>query len=309
MQQTLPDGGKATVVTKSTQILNRVIEWAKRNEDVRAAILEGSYAGRDKTDEFSDCDVALFLTDQEKCAADIAWLSEIGEVWLCEKNTKMTGQVSPVYYRLTVFADGTRVDFSMYSTQMLERIITTDPPPGPNWYTLGYRVLIDKDGQTTGMAAPFSRPMEYERPTEEEFHFNIEDFWHEAHNVAKYLARGDLWSVKFRDWESKRFLLQMIEWHAHSRHGWQYDTSVRGKWMSRWVDPEIWESLHGSFARFDAEDSWNALLNTVGLFRRIAPETATRLGYQYLEDVDRNMAGLILDMMRDSVDALDGNGS
>ena len=176
---------------------------------------------------------------------------------------------------------------------MLDQIVQTDAPPGPNWYTLGYRVLVDKDGRTQGMAAPFSRPLEYERPSEDDFHRTIEDFWHEAHNIAKYLARGDLWSAKFRDWESKKVLLRMIEWHAHAKYGWQHDTSHLGKRMSSWVDPEILQSLHESFAHFDARDSWNALLATVRLFQRIAPETADRLGYRYLDDVDRNMGGLI----------------
>ena len=285
-------------------MLDRVIEWVKANEDVRAAVLVGSRAGRDETDEFSDYDVGLYVTDQDKYANDHTWLSDMGEVWLCEKNTMTDGEGPPIYFRLTIFAPGTRVDFSLYTTEMLDQEVTSDPPPGPNWYTLGYRVLVDKDGQTKGMAAPFSRPLEYERPSQDEFHSVIEDFWHEAHNVAKYIARGDLWSVKFRDWQSKRFLLQMIEWHAHSRHGWQYDTSVHGKRMPRWVDPEVWESLEGSFAHFDAEDSWNALMATVALFQRIAPETATRLGYRYLDDVDTNMSRLIRGMMRDSVGEL-----
>ena len=159
------------------------------------------------------------------------------------------------------------------------------------------------------MAPPFSRSMEYERPGEDEFRRTIEEFWHEAHNVAKYLARNDLWSVKFRDWEMKRFLLRMIEWHAHSKYGWQYDTSHLGKWMSSWVDPEIWESLHAAFARFDAQSGWNALLATVRLFRRIAPETAERLRYRYPDDLDRNMEGLICSMGKGRTRPPDEGGS
>ena len=219
-------------------MLDRVTEWAEADKDVRAAILVGSHAGKEETDEFSDYDVALFVTDQDRYASDDGWLSDLGEVWLCEKNTGSGAEnVSPVHYRLTIFAPGTRVDFSIHSTEMLDQIEQTDPSPRPNWYTLGYRVLVDKDGATRGMAPPFSRPMEYERPSEDEFHRTIEEFWHEAHNVAKYLARSDLWSVKFRDWEMKRFLLGMIEWHAHSKYGWQYDTGHLGKRMSTWGRP------------------------------------------------------------------------
>ena len=51
-------------------MLDRVKEWADGNEDVRVAILVGSYAAKGGTDEFSDYDVALFVTDRDSWAND-----------------------------------------------------------------------------------------------------------------------------------------------------------------------------------------------------------------------------------------------
>ncbi len=282
------------------RILDRITEWAEKNEDVRAAILVGSHAEKQRrTDEFSDYDVCIFVTDQAKYASDHTWLGEIGEVWLCEKNTgEGEAGVFPVYYRLTIFAPGTRVDFSIHSTDMLRSIVTIAPPPGPNLYTLGYRILVDKDKATEKMAPPFSRPFIYEKPSEDNYRQVAEDFWHEAHNVAKYLARGDLWSAKFRDWQTKELLLPMIEWHAHARHGWEYDTAHLGKRMCSWVDPKIWRLLENAFGHFDAEDSWDALLVTIDIFRKVARETAEMLGYRYLEHEDKHIGTLILSMRK-----------
>ena len=92
-------------------MLHRVTEWSESNEEVRAAILVGSHAGKDETDEFSDYDIALFVSDQDRYANDQSWLSDLGEVWLCEKNTSWRGDISPVHFRLTVFAPGVGVDF------------------------------------------------------------------------------------------------------------------------------------------------------------------------------------------------------
>lgn len=284
---------------KDPSILDRVVRWARRRDDIRTAILVGSHAENRETDDFSDYDVCLFVTDQDAFAANHSWLDDIGEVWLCQKNTG-TGEagVSPVYYRSAIFAPGTRVDFSVYSITMLDQIVTNSPPPEPNLYTLGYRVLLDKDGRTDGMAKSLLTPLAYEKPTEAAFREAIEDFWHEAHNVAKYLARGDLWSAKFRDWQTKQYLLPMLEWHAHGEHGWEHDTGHLGKRMRNWVDSEAWQSLHHTFAHFDAEDSWRALIATIELYRRVVRETARMLGYEYLEREDKHMGDLIGRMRR-----------
>ena len=278
-------------------ILERIIDWAGNHEDIRVVMLVGSYAGGSITDEFSDYDVAFFVTDQDRYENDHSWLDEISEVWLCQKNTSH-GEAStyPVFYRLTVFAPGTRVDFSIYSTGMLDKIITAAPPAGTNLYTLGYKVLLDKDNLTANMAPALSIPLTYQKPSEQEFKQTIEDFWHEAHNVARYLAQGDLWSAKFRGWETKLCLLTMLEWNAHAKHGWDYDTAWLGKHMQQWIDPQIWQSLHTAFAHFDADDSWDALFTTMTVFRDTARETAELLNYKYLEHEDRKIGDLITAM-------------
>ncbi len=284
---------------EADKLLDRIVDWARKNNDVRAAILVGSHAGKHLTDEFSDYDVAMYVADQDQYAHDHSWLGEIGEVWLCLKDTgRGEADLFPVHYRLTIFAPGTRVDFSIYSVGMLNKVVTQSPPPGPNLYTLGYRVLVDKDEKTKGMAPPFSRPFVHEKPSEDSYRQVVEDFWHEAHTTAKYLARGDLWSAKFRDWNTKKLLLAMIEWHAHAKHGWKHDTAHAGKRMRSWVDSEVWQALHSVFAHFDAEDSWNALFSTIELFREMAGETAEMLGYQYLEHEDKHMGDLIMQMGR-----------
>jgi aminoglycoside 6-adenylyltransferase len=56
--------------------------------------------------------------------------------------------------------------------------------------------------------------------------------------------------------------------------------------MSSWLDAETWQALHGTFGRFDAADSWRALLATTDLLRRLAQEAADRLGYAYPQALD-----------------------
>lgn len=56
--------------------------------------------------------------------------------------------------------------------------------------------------------------------------------------------------------------------------------------LSAWVDEATWQEVHGTLAGFDARSSWDGLLATARLFRRLARETATAAGLMYPAAVD-----------------------
>ncbi|MBD3231474.1 hypothetical protein GF322_02310 [Candidatus Dependentiae bacterium] len=47
------------------------------------------------------------------------------------------------------------------------------------------------------------------------------------------------------------------------------------------------------FAHFDAQDSWQALLKMMNLFRTVSKETAKRLNYKYPEHVDTKISDFV----------------
>jgi aminoglycoside 6-adenylyltransferase len=126
----------------------------------------------------------------------------------------------------------------------------------------------------------------------------IDTFWYGALYVARQIRRGNLWTVKYRDWTMKQQLLTILEWHARALNGWDYDTWYEGKHITRWADSGTLAELDRCFGRFDAADSRRALLATMILFRRIATDTAQRIGYAYPapldEAVTRTIEGLFL---------------
>ncbi|MDE3046301.1 MAG: aminoglycoside 6-adenylyltransferase, partial [Verrucomicrobiota bacterium] len=118
------------------------------------------------------------------------------------------------------------------------------------------------------------------KPSEQEFQRVINEFWFEVHHVAKYLKREDLWSVKFRSGSIyDNFLLKMIEWNEQAKRNWESQLPPLGKRMRSWVDADTWKALHQIFAHFDSSDSRRGLLHLIELFRKIATDTAKRLGY------------------------------
>ena len=175
------------------------------------------------------------------------------------------------------FADATKADLQIYPAAELDRLAAEGLDPF--LHERGYRVLLDRTGRAARLPAPTRRPPRREAPDEAGFQAVCRELWFEAAHIPRYLRRGELWVVKHRDWTMKQMLLQMLEWHAQSRHGQEHDTWYIGTKLRRWLDPALWERLDGVFARFDAADSWRALAAQIALFEDVSAEVARRYGF------------------------------
>jgi len=268
------------------KIIDKIVQWAKEQEPIKVLILTGSRAGKGPKDELSDYDIAVFTTDIKKYATDDSWIHNFESVWVCEPcQLYVNNKEYPT--RLVIYKDGLQVDFSFFGLDVLKSLIQKDELPVE--YNLGYKVLLDKQGLTKNLKPPTYQYSYTQKPSKEEFELAIRIFFFEAFKEAKALVRNDLGHAKLRDSITKKYLLRMIEWHAKAKHGWDYYTNCHGKRMQSWVDPEIWQKLHGTFAHFDAKDSWEALIKTIDLFREITTKTAQLLDFDYPDGMDKNI--------------------
>ncbi len=151
------------------------------------------------------------------------------------------------------------------------------------------------------MKCPSYTAFKGKRPSSDEFEECISHFWFEAYHVGTYLKRGDLWSVKFRDWECKKCLINMIEWYENARQNWEVTTSPIGKHMRMWVGNDTWDALHEVFAHFESPDSWRSLIAMTDLFRKIAIETSAAIGFPYNHELDMNISGFIQQLRNEFV--------
>jgi aminoglycoside 6-adenylyltransferase len=270
-------------------MLEKILEWGKKEEAVKALILLGSRASRQTVDHFSDYDLSVFCDINESYTGSESWLMQFGNVWVCVKEKVFCkGKIFPS--RLVIFEGGIKVDFSFLSLDVLDEIAQSSALPDD--YNLGYKILLDKDDRAARMLPP-QFEVKAIKPSEQEFHEVVKEFWFEIYHIGVYLKRGDLWSAKFRSWAAHSFLLKMIEWHAQAKNDWCCSTPPIGKKMFSWVNKDLWKDLHGIFAHFDAEDGWKALFNTMELFRRITAETARELRFINMEELSKDMMGFI----------------
>jgi aminoglycoside 6-adenylyltransferase len=190
-------------------LLASVLEWAQRDDNVLALITTGSTARADgRRDEFSDLDVELVTRDPQQLLDDDAWFEAFGEVWVTMRFDELDYPT-----RLVVYEGGSKVDFTVAGVRRLEEMTERLDP----LYERGYRVLVDKASLAGGLPPASGALRPHATPVQSEFDAVIEEFWFEVTHLPGYLARGELWVVKFRDWTMKEDLLKMLEWHTVAR--------------------------------------------------------------------------------------------
>lgn len=253
-------------------LLDEIVAWAERRDDIRVVLLTGSHA-RGEADRHSDLDVELFTTRPEHYAGR-EWMAEIRPVWA--QLGFEPGPDRPTRNRLTIFAGGEKVDFLVYELAWLRE--SADRGRLDALHERGYRVLLDRDGLAARLPLPSGRPPLPPPPTPDELLAVVEEFWFEAWHIPKYLDRGELWVVKLRDWTMKELLLRMLEWEAATRLDGPLDVWHIGTRIASWATEDEWRRLQEVFGRFDADDARRALLATTLLFADVSAAVAERIG-------------------------------
>ncbi|MEJ7837683.1 MAG: aminoglycoside 6-adenylyltransferase [Thermomicrobiales bacterium] len=257
-----------------SEILDRILDWANRDDNIRAIVLNGSMTRQaGATDRFSDLDVQIIATDRAPLIADDTWLTDIAPVWVAE----YLGNGDDFDSRLVFYEGARKVDFTINDRRQIDQMSAIQELDF--LYRHGYAVLMDKDGLTDRLPAVTPEIPIAALPTADEFRLAVDLFWFEAAHMPTYLQRNELWVVKFRDWTMKSSLLQLLEWHAAVVQQRQVNVWYIGTKMEHWLDRETWEELHGVFGHFDPADCWRSLLNMIDLFVRITHEIARQLGY------------------------------
>lgn len=272
-----------TIALDYEKLLNRFVDWANSEPDMRAALVIGSRARSQDhpADEWSDLDLLVIAENLEHYIASSEWVAQMGVPWLTFVERTADGSN---WERRVLFEGGLDVDFALLpaatARQMQQHGL---PAEAKAFFQRGMRILFDKDGLLTPLAELGNEPLlPPQPPSQHEFLEVVNDFWYHAVWTAKHLRRGELWWAKSGcDGRLKDLLRRMLEWHAQAHYGSGHDTWFRGRFLEEWIDPRARQALPEVFAHYDAEDLARALFATMELFRWLASESAEHLGYPY----------------------------
>ena len=268
------------------QVLEKLTEWARKQPSVRAMILTSSRARADgSADTLSDYDVVLAVTDLDRFAEKDEWISEYGRPLV------RWGDQSTLYGLMTLFRgvfyeNYVKVDYTIWPDSMLKRV--SSEANLPECLDVGYRVILDKDNQTSRWKPPSYTAHIPKRPTEAEYRAVVEEFWWEATYVARSLWREDPVFAKYSlDYQIKlEIMRRMLEWRIELENNWLVRPGIHGRSLHRLLPADIWEQFSGTYVGSDVEENWAALFGTAELFRQVAKEVGATVGHSYPQQLD-----------------------
>lgn len=270
----------------------RLAAWAATQPSIRAVIITGSRA-RGAQDRFSDLDSMILTTERERYATDPSWLGELGTVRLSYVDEAAPGD--PEWYAL--YEGGLKLDAALLAVDEtaldLETLLLLYPYQ--NVLARGMNIIYDRQGEPR-VIPPQPHPAP-EPPGKAEYERVIRGFLLASSSTAKFIARGDLWRAQ--TWFSqnlRRYLLHMIEWQV-SADG--RDTWYGGRNIERWADAAVVAQLPQVYAAYDRDSLHAALLAILPLFRRIAEDVGTRLGYPYPAEMHDWISAMVDSLLRE----------
>ncbi len=250
-------------------MLGSVVRWAESNSNVRVVVLEGSVARDDPAvDAWSDLDVRLYVADPQPLLQSRDWYERFGEVLVVEALS------NPGWYptRLVYYVDA-KIDFLIAPAASLA---------GRARFGRQVRVLIDKDGLTAGIAQ--GHAVSVALPDDATFAVAVNEFYAAALMHARMLARDEPVKAKYRDWDMKQRLFEMIAWDHLARYGRDRDVRPFGTHFREWADSEVVDALDGCWSGIGLEASRRAFAATVALFAATSAHVAITVGLHPFDD-------------------------
>jgi aminoglycoside 6-adenylyltransferase len=273
-------------------MIDAIQQWCAGRPEVTAAILMGSRARRGAVlDDLSDWDVVLVLNDPD-ALQDEQWFAEFGDVLVSLPTVRVElGQV--VRSRWVQYTDGSRIDFSLFSADIL-RVISYLPELPP-WIDAGYQVLYDPGNVTGSMVPPFGRGYAGRPPTSEQVQADIEEFWWEALVVSKELLRGEPLAASYCAESVMRhgLLRRMLEWMAGVVTGWSQPGGPYGRGVTQVLPVNLVERAQSRILSWEGEAGWAELDRMATLFAEVARSVCANIGAAYPDEIEHGARAMI----------------
>lgn len=256
------------------EIKARILELAGADEGIKAVIAIGSSTRSEvKADEYSDLDLIIAAEDTDK------WLygnipEQLGDMKISFVEPTLGGGKE----RRVLYDNSLDVDMIVFTP---EQLFTAAKEGVVGWVcNRGYTVLHDRIGIDGLLGEHVRREVNYSQLTEAEYINLVNDFCFHVVWAGKKILRGELWTAKMCiDAYLKNHLLKMLEMYTVNKY--QTDVWHDGRFLDRWADDSIKNSLPKCFAHYDREDMISSLAETKSLFAQIALEVAEIKGYAY----------------------------
>jgi aminoglycoside 6-adenylyltransferase len=265
-------------VRTAQQVIGQLLDFARDHDDIRVVVMNGSRINHNAPqDLFCDYDVVYFVANPRRYLEDQDWVAYFGDLVILQQND-INGHDEQGYIFLMLFTDGVRIDLFFNALADLTYV-------GEDTLTA---VLLDKDGRVPPLPPPSDAGYLTAKPSRKEFDETVNEILWCSNSVAKGIWRDELPYVKHLfDAIIRPCVLQVFAWYAADLHGWTINTGKFGKWLRKYLPPDVWEAYVRIYTGADYDEIWDALFETLRLVRPTGMHVAASLGYEYPRNDDR----------------------
>ena len=266
-----------------SEMMDLILTVAKKDERIRAVYLNGSRANPNAPkDIFMDYDVVYVVTETESFLKEEGWIDVFGERIIMqepEKLDKMQGRnvdLSKCFGYLMQFSDGNRIDLHIETLdRTLERF-------GTDSLTV---TLLDKEAVLPKLPPASDKNYWVEKPSFAQYTSQCNNFWWVAPYCAKGLWRKEiLYTIDAMNLYVRDALLQMLSWYVCIEKRFEFSLGKSRKYLSNYLDPDLWNRLMTTFDLSDYNTAWNALITACELFAETAPAVGEAFGFVYSKE-------------------------
>jgi aminoglycoside 6-adenylyltransferase len=269
--------------------LDKLIEFANNNENIRAMVLQGSYVNDNAPkDKFSDLDPLFYCEDVNEFIHEFSWRNNFGEVisyfhdeWEMKDNLKG-------YTRLTIYKDGFKIDFGFQDIKLAKYANDMEL----------YKVYVDKDNIIPSPDVSDESKFYIKKPTNEEFQDILRDFFFDSSYVVKTIYRDEITFNQYMIYILHKKIIQLAIWYVGVKHDFKVNTGIYGRYLKRYLSDNEYRMLKETYPSSDYEEVKKSLIKSFETVRYFGNYIALKLGYNYPQKHDEDMYQYCIEWMK-----------
>lgn len=255
-------------------MIDLIKKFAEQDERIRAVGMNGSRTKKAPKDPFQDYDIVYFVTDMDSFINRVDWIKVFGELIIMQRpdHSVLYPSNRDQYAYLMLFTDGNRIDLTLWPVEKSKEWIQDDKLA---------KVLLDKDSIFPMLPSPTEQDYWVNKPSQQLFDDCTNEFWWVSTYVAKGLWRNEILYAMDHLQIIRNMLLKMLEWKIGIETDFTISIGKNGKYLEKYLEKEIWNTLLNTYPKGNIDDIWDALLTMTNLFEQITLEVANRLQFNY----------------------------
>lgn len=260
-------------------VLEKLIAFAKNNDNIRALVLQGSFVNdHAPMDNLSDLDPMFYVKDLSEFLEDTSWKNEFGTPMSFFHDEGVFHE-DKWYTRLTIYQDGFKIDFGFQSISLAK--YAQEMPL--------YKIYVDKDGIIPKPLVTDERNFYVKKPTEEAFIERVNTFFFDSSYVVKALARDEMFFEKYMEQVLKKKIHQLLEWYIGVKHDFHVNTGTVGRYFKKYLTDCEWDMLLKTYPDANKENCIKALIHSYDFVHYLGTYIADALQYKYPLEHEKNM--------------------